>query len=141
MSATAEIRPARLADIPRLMEIRAAVRENRLVSVTIGPDAYRAYIDDARCWVAPAQAVVAGFAALDAERASLWALFVHPASEGRGLGRALLDRLLAEARARGLAALSLETEAGTRAEAFYRSHGFILAARDGGTLRMRLALS
>jgi GNAT superfamily N-acetyltransferase len=136
----AELRAARESDIPRLMEIRAAVRENRLVSVTIGPDDYRPYIEDARCWVAEADGAVQAFAALDAATATIWALFVDPAYEGRGLASALLARLIAEARARGLHALTLETGAGTRAEAFYLRHGFNEAARDGGTLHMTLAL-
>jgi len=136
---SAGFRLAREDDIPRLSEIRAAVRENRLVSVTIGPDDYRPYIEDARCWVAETEGAVRAFAALDAEAASIWALFVDPAAEGAGLGRALLDCLLTDARHRGLAVLTLETEAGTRAETFYRRAGFTETARDGGTLHMTLA--
>lgn len=136
-----ELRAAREADIPRLMEIRAAVRENRLTSMTIGPDDYRPYVENARCWVAEADGTVQGFAALDAEAALIWALFVDPEAEGHGLGRALLARLIAEARARGLPALSLETEAGTRAEAFYRRAGWAVAGSDGkGSVLMILKL-
>lgn len=135
----AELREARIEDIPRLIEIRAAVRENRLVSIAIGPDDYGPYVADARCWVWD-EGRVHGFAALDAETASIWALFVDPAHEGRGLGSALLARLIAEARARGLRTLSLETEAGTRAEAIYRRHGFREAARDDNKLHMRLSV-
>lgn len=136
-----ELRPARAADIQRLMEIRAAVRENRLVSMAIGPDDYRPYIEDVRCWVAEADGCVQAFAALNADNASIWALFVDPAAEGSGLGSALLARLIAEARARGLPALALETDAGTRAEAFYLRAGFTEARREGTTLHMSLALS
>ena len=122
------------------MEIRAGVRENRLVSLNIGPDEYRPYVADARCWVAEAGGAIQGFAALDADAASIWALFVDPAHEGRGLGRLLLDRLIAEARARGLPALSLETDAATRAESFYRKAGWEVVGRDGAVLRFRRAL-
>lgn len=137
----AELRAARAADIPRLMEIRAAVRENRLVSMAIGPDDYRPYVEDARCWAAEAGGAVQAFAALDAAAASIWALFVDPGAEGHGLGSALLVRLIAEARARGLPALTLETDAGTRAEAFYRRVGFTETARNGNTLSMSLPLA
>jgi GNAT superfamily N-acetyltransferase len=133
------IRPARDADIPRLMQIRAAVRENRLVRLAIGADDYRPYVADGRCWVCEQAGAVQGFAALDADAASVWALFVAPEAEGRGLGGLLLDRLIDEGRARGLAALSLDTEAGTRADAFYRSRGFTCAARDGDTVRLTRA--
>jgi GNAT superfamily N-acetyltransferase len=137
-----DLRAARIEDIPRLIEIRAAVRENRLVSVTIGPDDYGPYIADARCWVmVRADGAVQAFAALDAATASVWALFVDPAYEGRGLGRVLLDRLVAEARRRGLTALRLETAAGTRAERFYLRAGWKTASRDSkGVLRMTLSL-
>ena len=135
------IRPARDADIPRLMQIRAAVRENRLRSVTIGADDYRPCIADARCWVREEDGTIHGFAALDADAASVWALFVDPAAEGQGLGQALLAQLIADARSRGLTALTLETEAGTRAEAFYRAAGWTITSRDDhGSVRMALTL-
>ena len=134
------IRPARAADIPRLMQIRAAVRENRLVRLTIGADDYRPYVEDGRCWVCEEAGAVQGFAALDAGAASVWALFVAPDAEGHGVGGRLLDRLIDEGRARGLAAVSLDTEAGTRAEAVYLSRGFTIAARAGATVRMTCAL-
>jgi hypothetical protein len=82
MNAMAEPRPARESDIPRLIEIRAAVRENRLTSATIGPDDYGPYVGDGRCWVWDEGRVLA-FAALDAETAAVWALFVDPVAEGR----------------------------------------------------------
>lgn len=141
MSPMPEVRPARVDDIPCLMEIRAAVRENRLVSLVIGPDDYRPYIIDARCWVAEGQGTIQAFAALDVEAASIWALFVDPAHEGQGHGRALLAQLISEARDRGLATLALETDAGTRAETLYRRFGFTETARDGTNLHMRLAIA
>ena len=140
MSAMAELRAAQEADIPRLMEIRAAVRENRLRNLEIGPDAYGPFVLDGRCWVREEGGIVRGFAALDADASSVWALFVDPASEGSGIGRALLDRLVTEARRRGLSVLTLETAAGTRAERLYLRAGWEAAGRDGPTLRLRRTL-
>ena len=137
----AEPRAAREDDIPRLMEIRAAVRENRLRGRVIGPGEYGPYVADGRCWVWEKAGIVQGFAALDAKAASVWALFVAPDSEGSGIGRFLLDRLVAEARRRGLPALTLETAAGTRAERFYLRAGWRLAGKDRkGALKLRLPL-
>ena len=136
-----ELRQARIADIPRLVEIRAAVLENRLTSMTIGPDDYRPFVEDGRCWVAGTDGAVQAFAALDAATATIWALFVDPAYEGRGLGRALVDRLAGEARRRGLTALKLETATGTRAERFYLRAGWKAASRERkGALQMTLSL-
>jgi GNAT superfamily N-acetyltransferase len=136
------IRLARANDIPRLAEIRAAVRENRLADpASIAAADYAPYVADGRCWVWEADGEAAGFAALDAEGASVWALFVAPAAEGRGGGRALMERLLGEARRRGLSELRLTTEAGSRAERFYRQSGGEPVGEDGrGARVMRLKL-
>lgn len=59
-------------------------------------------------------------------------MYVAPNSRGHGIGRALLDRLEAEARTLGLSRLVLET--GTRqleAIALYRRAGFTSIARYG----------
>lgn len=139
----ATIRPAVRADIPRLVAIRGSVRENRLSDErSIGPADYLPFIEGGRCWVAEdAGGSLIGFAALDAEAASVWALFVAPEAEGRGAGRALLDRLVDEACARDLTVLQLETEAGSRAERLYRAAGWMPAGADAkGTLLFRLAL-
>lgn len=137
------IRLARPGDIPRLMEIRAAVRENRLSDpLSICAADYAPYVAGGRCWVWEAQGEVAGFAALDADCANVWALFVEPGFERRGGGRALLERLVGEARRHGLAELRLATEPGSRAEHFYRAAGWQAAGEDGkGSRLMRLALS
>jgi GNAT superfamily N-acetyltransferase len=139
----AAIRLARPGDVPRLIEIRAAVRENQLSDpLSIGAADYAPYVAGARCWVWEAQGKVAGFAALDADAASVWALFVAPEFEGRGGGRSLLDRLLGEARRRGLAELRLSTGAASRAEHFYRSAGWEAIGEAGeGQRLMRLRLN
>jgi GNAT superfamily N-acetyltransferase len=136
------IRLARANDIPRLVEVRAAVRENRLADpASIAAADYLPYVADGRCWVWEADGEAAGFAALDAGGASVWALFVEPAAEGRGGGRALMERLLEEARRRGLAELRLTTEAGSRAERFYRQSGWEGVGEDShGSRIMRLSL-
>jgi len=65
---------------------------------------------------------------LDARHGELKSMRTDAAARGRGLGRLLLQHVVAEARARGYSRLSLET--GTEdffrpARALYRSHGFI----------------
>src|SRR5215469_9909165 len=86
------IRRATYADVPRIMEIRGAVRENRLFdpnSVTAAD--VKAFIDRAGMWIwADDAGPVQGFSAGDPHDGSIWALFVDPEHEGRGIGRALL---------------------------------------------------
>ena len=134
------VRPATAADIPRLIEIRAAVRENRLVNRSIGPSDYRPYIDAARCWVWEEDGQTHGFCAIEPDGASLWALFVRPGAEGRGIGRALLEKACTAARAVGAATLSLTTEPNSRAERLYARFGFEAAGHAGTDVRMTLTL-
>jgi GNAT superfamily N-acetyltransferase len=141
--AVPQLRLARAADIERLMAIRAAVRENRLSDpASIGTADYLEYIRRGHCWACELDGRIAGFAALDVEAASVWALFVAPGAEGRGVGRSLLERLTGESRRAGLSHLHLETSAGTRAERLYRRAGWeMLGCEPDGVLRMRLELA
>lgn len=75
-------------------------------------------------------AAVAGFGAIQRlcpDHGELKSMHVLAAARGRGLGRQLLRLLMAEARAMGLARLSLETGVQPEyaaAEALYRAEGF-----------------
>jgi len=135
------IRLAEAGDIPALITVRASVSENRLRRLVIGSADYTPYVADGRCWVWVEQGAVTGFSAIEADGASLWALFVLPEAEGAGIGRALLDMAITAARGRGVAAIELTTEARSRAEAFYRRYGFDASAPDAADeVRMRFRL-
>jgi ribosomal-protein-alanine N-acetyltransferase len=54
---------------------------------------------------------------------------VLPELRGRGIGSALLQRVIAEARERGVARLFLEMREGNPAESLYRQHGFAPVGR------------
>ena len=65
---------------------------------------------------------------LDAERGEVKSMRVADAHLGRGIGRAILDHILAEARSRGMRSLWLETgsvAAFTPALRLYESAGFV----------------
>ena len=63
------------------------------------------------------------------EVAELYALYVHPARWSTGIGRALMDQVLAKVRAAGYASITLWVlEANARARRFYARAGF---APDG----------
>lgn len=127
-----EIRLATLQDIPRMSEIRLAVRENQLSDpgrITVAD--YEDFVQGrGRSWVleqdGPQGRQIVGFSAADGETATIWALFVDPAHEGRGHGRRLLQPAVAWLWARGAATVGLSTAPGTRADRFYRAGGWLV---------------
>ena len=119
------VRRARREDLRRISEIRLAVRENRLTD----PDAITEaevtwFLDNPGFWVWDEDGKVLGFSAADPRNGSIWALFVDPSQEGRGIGRALFATACDVLRAAGHDSATLNTGEGTRAERFYRAHGW-----------------
>jgi ribosomal protein S18 acetylase RimI-like enzyme len=85
-------------------------------------------------------------------KAAVVGMYVAPAQSGHGLGRALLDALLAQARAEGLQSLVLTvTEGNSRAQRLYESVGFrafgtephaiVVDGRAWAKVHMHLALA
>ena len=127
-----DIRGAAPADIPAMHGVRIDVRENRLSDARqITEASYRPYIAAGSAWVAEVDGVVAGFAALDPIDASVWALFVDPAAEGCGIGRALHQAMIDWARQKGIPRLSLTTDDGSRAARFYERAGWTRVSAPG----------
>jgi ribosomal protein S18 acetylase RimI-like enzyme len=113
------------------MQIRHAVRENRLSdpnSVTAADCV--AFIERSEIWVWEEDGVILGFAAGDPHDGYIWALFVDPAQEGRGIGRALLPLACATLRNAGYDIATLSTSPGTRAERFYRKDGWTATGKS-----------
>lgn len=126
------IRPARATDIKATHALRGRVSENRLSDPRrVTEESYPPYLARDAAWVAETESGLAGFAILDIAEASVWALFVAPDAEGKGIGRALLARLVEAAAGQGLERLSLSTAPGTRAERFYTEAGWIKTGRTG----------
>lgn len=93
---TGIIRVAVEADIAGMHRVRISVKENALSRPDrIGPADYRAMIlEDGRGWVCELDGEIAGFAVADLKRANVWALFVAPEFERRGIGRRLHDTMM-----------------------------------------------
>jgi len=105
--------------------IRLGVRENRLSDrMAVTESSYEPYVAARSAWVAELDSAIAGFAILDRSDGNVWALFVAPGSEGRGVGRALHEAMLQWAQQERLGKLWLSTARGTRAEQFYAQAGW-----------------
>jgi GNAT superfamily N-acetyltransferase len=119
------IRAAEPEDIARVTAIRMAVTENVLSDPSkVSAEEVEWYRSQAIFLVAEVEGEVVGFTCANHQTGLIWALFLDAAHEGRGIGRALLDAALAGLKAAGLKQAHLNTGAGTRAERFYRAHGW-----------------
>ena len=124
-----KVRLAHPSDIAALHRLRQSVLENRLSDPRqITKASYLPYVEALSAWVAEVDKAIVGFGAVDASEATIRAQFVDPGSEGHGVGQAVLDRMVSWAREKQLVQLSLGTEKGTRAEAFYKRSGWIEAS-------------
>jgi GNAT superfamily N-acetyltransferase len=118
-------RPATVEDIPVLMEIRNAVRENQLVSTRLTRDDYEwALTIDGRGWVCEDEGVVVGFVCGRTTQKDIWALFMRESHEGRGIGYALMEIIEEFMFGEGLAEIFLRTAPKTRAERLYKRRGW-----------------
>lgn len=138
------IRKATPADRPRISDIRFAVRENQpsnAAVVAVIAELVDWLLDNSTIWVWEEDGAIQGFSAADARDGSICALFVHPSYEGRGIGRALLPLACNILKGSGHATATLTTEAGTRAEGFYRAGGWIEVGRqEDGQIIFRKSL-
>ena len=85
-------------------------------------------------WDGAALAGCGALKAIDPSHGEIKSMRAAPAYRGKGLGRAILLHLMAEARARGYARLSLETGAPAPfepARRLYAAHGFVVCAPFG----------
>ena len=129
------IRWATDADVTRIFEIRSNAGENKLddpARVTV--EDVRSFIADTGMFVCEDGEKIVGFSAADTRDGSIWALFVDPAYEGRGIGRALFEQACAVLRQAGFEQLWLTTDRGTRAERFYRAAGWQVTSIRGNEL-------
>jgi GNAT superfamily N-acetyltransferase len=118
------IRQATIADVAALERVRGMVRENRLSTPIPRERLVAALADRGRGWVADDGGEIVGFSFVDDLDASIWALFLMPEWEGKGLGRVLLDHAVNWLHGRGHRMIWLSTEPGTRAEGFYAHLGW-----------------
>lgn len=141
------VRIARESDVEAIFAVRLAVRENamtmtELAEAGVTPQTFAEAIREQQAtWVAESGNRVIGFASIDPEESSLFALFVEPAAEGQGAGGMLLEAAEAALFERSEEAW-LETAETSMAARFYARRGWIVSARhpaadlDPGDVRM-----
>lgn len=119
-------REAVIKDISQIQVVRNSVKENRLSDPALVPDHdVEGFITRrGKGWVCEIDNTIVGFAIADLQDNNVWALFLHPDHEGKGIGRQLHDHMLNWYFNLGKQAVWLGTAPGTRAEQFYRKAGW-----------------
>ncbi len=123
-----KLRLAMFSDIEAMHAIRLSVAENCLRDPSrVTTEKYREMLGGrGRGWVYEDDTgVIVGFGIADALSRSLWALFVRPGSERRGVGRALLDAMVEWLFSIDRRPIWLTTEPHTRAAGFYAAAGWV----------------
>lgn len=120
------IREATVNDVKQMQRVRNAVRENMLSDPALVTDKdCETYITErGKGWVCEIENEVVGFAIADLQENNIWALFLLPAFERKGIGRQLHDIMLNWYFRQTKHTVWLGTSAGTRAEMFYRKAGW-----------------
>jgi GNAT superfamily N-acetyltransferase len=120
------IREARISDIQQIQIVRNTVKENRLSNPALVTDEdCKNYLTNrGRGWVCENENKIVGFAIVDLLDHNVWALFVDPDFEGRGIGKRLHDDMLDWYFNQTKMKIWLGTAPKTRAERFYRKAGW-----------------
>ena len=119
-------REAEISDIPQIQLVRNSVKENVLSdpSVVTDKDCEEYLLMRGKGWVCEYDQTIVGFSIADLKGNNIWALFVLPLYEGRGIGRNLHSIMLNWYFNQTKEKIWLGTGPGTRAESFYRKYGW-----------------
>lgn len=128
------VRIATSEDVELLFDIRTSVIQNHLsraemAALGITAETLTEAIEHSRCcWIAELDGTPAGFAMIDQSEGEVFALFIRPEFEGKGLGQLLLssaeDSLFAS---HEVIWLITDGHEGIRANGFYLRHGWVVA--------------
>lgn len=119
-------REANFSDIKAMQIVRNNVKENRLSNPALVKD--EDYVDfitgRGKGWICEVDGKLVGFSIVDLLENNIWALFVHPEFEGKGIGKKLHELMMNWYFEQTQQPVWLGTAPGTRAEAFYYKAGW-----------------
>jgi GNAT superfamily N-acetyltransferase len=119
-------REATITDISQMQIVRNAVKENVLSNPALVKDEdYVVFITQrGKGWVCEIDNTIVGFAICDLVDDNIWALFVHPNFDKRGIGKTLHKLMMDWYFAQGKEKCWLSTAPNSRAEKFYEMQGW-----------------
>lgn len=120
------IREANIEDIKQIQHVRNSVTENTLSNpnVVADEDCEEFITIRGKGWVCEINKEIIGFAIADLKESNIWALFLDPKFERRGIGQKLHQTMLDWYFTQTKVTVWLGTASNTRAEKFYRKAGW-----------------
>jgi GNAT superfamily N-acetyltransferase len=139
-------RAATGADMPGISRVRTAVTENALTLAQLAArgitneSVAASFLMDSKGWVALCGSEIVGFSIADRASNSIFALFVLPGHEGRGIGARLFDLAVTWLWDNGAARAWLTTDPDSKAARFYERRGWVATGKsERGDMRYELA--
>lgn len=119
-------RESELADISQIQFVRNAVKENRLSDPALVPDKdVEEYMTKrGKGWVCEIDKRIVGFAIVDLVENNVWALFVDPDFEAKGIGKKLHQIMMDWYFVQTTEKIWLGTDPDSRAYEFYKMQGW-----------------
>ncbi|MCL9806308.1 GNAT family N-acetyltransferase [Flavobacterium amniphilum] len=126
-------REAKLEDIDQIQVVRNSVKENTLSDpgLVTNKDCEEFMFERGKGWVCEIDNQIVGFAIADLKENNIWALFLDPAFEKKGIGRKLHQIMMDWYFSQTDEKVWLGTAFNTRAEQFYRQAGWTEAGTNG----------
>ena len=126
-------REAKTGDIKQIQIVRNSVRENTLSNPNLvtDEDCKQFITERGRGWVCEVDNTIVGFTIADLKENNIWALFLDPAFERKGIGRQLHKLMLDWYFSQTKTTVWLGTGFNTRAVDFYRKAGWVEVGLHG----------
>ncbi|MDB5229078.1 MAG: family N-acetyltransferase [Bacteroidota bacterium] len=137
-------REATLKDIKEMHAVRNAVTENKLRNpLLVTENDYIHFLSGrGNGWLCEAGENIVGFVIVDMERNNVWAMFVRPDFEKKGIGKKLHNMMLDWFFNQTEKTLWLGTAHNTRAEKFYKLNGWKeVGLRDNGEIKFEMSFA
>jgi len=119
-------REAKTTDIPAIQVVRHVVKENILSdpALVTDKDCEEFITQRGKGWVCEADGQLVGFSIVDLKDRNIWALFLRPEFEGKGIGKELHRLMMDWYFDQTHELVWLGTAPNTRAEEFYTRQGW-----------------
>jgi len=119
-------REAKINDIKQIQIVRNAVKENTLSdpNLVTDEDCKEFIIVRGKGWVCEIDNRIVGFAIADLKENNIWALFIDPEFEGKGIGKKLHKMMIEWYFTQTKTKVWLGTAFNSRAEKFYKKAGW-----------------